>query len=151
MDLNVPLEISLSLFYIPDVTQWRKWLKIVTHLSVTGPWWPWWNLPPTRDPLIFQIFGQSSNHHERVGTCWYQERFHSVVTSCRLSTLCCSVIISNGQCHGVENDRMVSKVTTSHKRINELKAGKSEANKLIERDLSFYFLSYLVKNLRIRI
>ena len=29
MDPNVPPEISLSLFYVPDVTQWRKWQEIV--------------------------------------------------------------------------------------------------------------------------
>ena len=29
---------ALSLFYVSDVTRWRKWLEIVTHLSVTGPW-----------------------------------------------------------------------------------------------------------------
>ena len=45
------------------------------------------------DPVIIQIFGgvfgQRSNHHERVGTCRYRDRFHSVVTSCRLCI--CSV------------------------------------------------------------
>ena len=41
------------------------------------------------DPVIFQIFDQRSNHHERVGTYRYRDRFHSVVTSCRLCI--CSV------------------------------------------------------------
>ena len=61
---------------------------------------------PTKIPIILRVFqrrlgtsqGQSSNHHERVGTCRYQDRFHSVVTSCRLSTLCCrvNIIIAHG-------------------------------------------------------
>ena len=62
--------------------------------KIVGPWWPWRKLPPTRvDPVIIQIFGrvfgQRSNHHERLGTCRYRDRFHSVVTSCRLCI--CSV------------------------------------------------------------
>ena len=75
MDHNVPRK-----SHIPSFMCRRKWLEITTHLSVTGSWWPWRKLPHTRvDPLIFQIFGQRSiimNH-----------QFHSVVTSCRLSTL----------------------------------------------------------------
>ena len=26
-------------FLCANVTQWRKWLEMVTHLCVTGPWW----------------------------------------------------------------------------------------------------------------
>jgi len=39
VNLNIPSEISFCLFYVPDVTRWRKWLEIVTHLSVLCPWW----------------------------------------------------------------------------------------------------------------
>ena len=34
--LRCPENLTFSL-YVADVTQWRKWLEIVTHLSVTGP------------------------------------------------------------------------------------------------------------------
>ena len=50
--------------------------------------------PTCVDPLIFEIseiFGPRSNYHERMSTCCYQDWCHSLVTSCRLSTLCCSV------------------------------------------------------------
>ena len=33
-----PGHLTFPLYYVPHVTQWRKWLEIVTHLSVTGPW-----------------------------------------------------------------------------------------------------------------
>ena len=53
MDLNVPPEISLSLFDVLDVTQWRKWLERVMHFSLTGLWL---TLPCTCvGHLIFQI------------------------------------------------------------------------------------------------
>ena len=95
MDLNVSPEISLSLFrpFMCQMSRSRENdLKYFSNalkrdgsvIAVTKV------ASYTRvDRVIFQIFDQRSNHHERVGTYRYRDRFHSVVTSCRLCI--CSV------------------------------------------------------------
>ena len=95
MDLNVTPEISLSLFrpFMCQMSRSRENdLKDFSNalkrdgsvMAVTKVAFY------TRvDPVIFQIFDQRSNHHERVGTYRYRDRFHSFVTSCRLCI--CSV------------------------------------------------------------
>ena len=82
-----PRNVTFSLIYA-GCHAVEKMTRNSNALEHDGSMMPWWNLPPTcMDPLVFQIFGQSSNHHERMGTCEYRDWFHSVVTSCRLSTL----------------------------------------------------------------